>query len=192
MFSNSHSWLNQCTWSKIPVRKYLWPKFIWHLNILLDRHKRPVQCQIFALICLWYHFITQIVICQQPFSYLCQYTHNFWVSPYLKGYRQQLVFWQEDAVFHRQCSGGNHTNAEQLHHSGVLPVPMGMACWWGLENTEEICPPLLQGSTNSSVSLRDFHLQPSTLVPLFPRALRSLLTHLRDECCASKRLGIVF
>lgn len=93
--------------------------------------------RLFALRCLWSHFITTNVICQQPLTYLCQYIHNFWPFLYLKGYRQQLVYWQEDVVCHRQCSGVNHTNAEQLYYSGYLPVPMGMACWWGLENTEE-------------------------------------------------------
>lgn len=74
---------------------------------------------------------------------------------------------------------------------------MGMACWWGLENTEERegkvpLPHFCSTSTNSSISLRDFPLQRSTLVPLFPCAQRSLPTCLRDECCGSKRLGAVF
>lgn len=48
------------------------------------------------------------MITHQPFSYLCKYTHNFQVSLYLKvkGFRQQLIYCQDDVVFHRQCSGG--------------------------------------------------------------------------------------
>lgn len=147
MFSGSHLWLTSA-----PDPKYQPGNICGQNYVIWTSQLRDItglcKVRLFTVIFLWTHFITQTVITHQTF-YLCKYTHNSWVSLYLKvkSFRQQLISCQEDVVFHRQHSGGNQTsnNAEQLHCSDLLLVPTGMACCSGPGNTEvtvEKVPPL--------------------------------------------------